>query len=169
MKPNARLLKTLLLAASLGIAGSLPAQNPPPAPPQKPEVTKKSDAKKSPSPAPDAKKSAKPEEEPKIPGITLARAKGGFLGILVENGKFKLSFYDEKKKPAKADVTRATARWPVQYKTGDERAVLNPDGDGTALTSPKFVRPPYAFKLYLFLFAEGSENAVENYVIDFRQ
>jgi len=44
--------------------------------------------------------------------------KGGFLGILVENGNFKLSFYDAKKKPAQVDVARATARWPVKYKLG---------------------------------------------------
>jgi hypothetical protein len=47
--------------------------------------------------------------------------------------------------------------------------VLNPDADGTVLTSPKYVRPPYVFRLYLGLFIEGTENAVESYVIDFRQ
>jgi hypothetical protein len=67
------------------------------------------------------------------------------------------------------DVARATARWPVKDKRGDERAVLNPNGDGTVLTSGTFVRPPFVFKLYLSLFVEGSNDAVESYVIDFRQ
>ena len=57
----------------------------------------------------------------------------------------------------------------MKYKLGDERTVLNPNSDGTALTSGTFVRPPLVFKLYLALFAEGSDDAVENYVIDFRQ
>jgi hypothetical protein len=159
MKPNAGLLKPLLLAALLGVAAPLLATNATPVPSPKPGVTKMSDAKK---PAP-------PEPELKIPGMTVARANGGFLGILVEDGKFKISFYDAKKKPAPVDVARATARWPVHYKVFDERTVLNPSADGTALTSPKFVRPPYIFKLYLSLIAEGSEDAVETYVIDFRQ
>ncbi len=159
MKPNACLLKPLLLAALLGIAVPLLADNSTPVSSLKPGVTKKLDVNKNTPPAP----------EPKIPGITVARAKSGFLGILVEDGKFKISFYDAKKKPAQVDVVRATARWPVHYKVFDERTVLNPNADGTALTSPKFVRPPYIFKLYLSLLVEGSDDAAESYVIDFRQ
>ena len=166
MKPNACLLKPLLLAALLGIAVPLLAENATPVSSSKPGTTIKPDANKNTPPAPDAKK---PAPEPKIPGMTVARAKSGFLGILVEDGKFKISFYDAKKKSAPVDVARATARWPVHYKVFDERAVLNPNADGTALTSPTFVRPPYVFKLYLSLFVEGSTDAVESYVIDFRQ
>lgn len=159
MKPNACLLKPLLLAALLGIAVPLLAENATPVSSPKPSVTKKLDANKNTPPTP----------EPKIPGISVARPKGGFLGIVVEDGKFKISFYDAKKKPTQVDVARATARWPVRYKVFDERTVLNPDADGTALTSPKFVRPPYVFKLYLSLLVEGSDEAAESYVIDFRQ
>jgi len=160
------------LVAALGVAGPALAQSSPPAAPPQPAPAPpaaKTDASKGTAAASDAKKPAKPEPVPKIPGITIPRAKGGYLGIVVEEGYFKLSFYDAKKKPAKADVARAMARWPVHYKVGDERTVLNPNDDGTALTSSKFVRPPYTFKLYLSLLAEGSENAVESYVIDFRQ
>lgn len=169
MKPNACLLKPLLLAALLGIAVPLLAENATPVSSPKPDVTIKPDANKSTPPAPDAKMPAPPAPEPKILGIAVARPNGGFLGILVEDGKFKISFYDAKKKPAKVDVARATARWPVHYKVFDERTVLNPKADGTALTSPTFVRPPYVFKLYLSLLVEGSEDAAESYVIDFRQ
>ena len=157
MKPNACLLKPALLAALLGIAGPLLAGNATPVPAPKPGVSKSTDTAK------------KPEPEGKIAGLAVARPNGGFLGILVEDGKFKISFYDSKKQPVAADVARAAARWPVHYKVFDERTVLNPTADGMALTSPEFVRPPYNFKLYLSLFAEGSDEAVEHYVIDFKQ
>ena len=169
MMSNACLLKTLLLAASLGIAAPMPAQDAAAVPPSKPVATKKANVNKGPPAAPGAQNPAEPEPEPQIPGIIIPRAKGGFLGILVDNGNFKLSFYDAKKKPVQVDVVRATARWPVKYRLGDERTVLNPNGDGTALTSGTFVRPPLVFKLYLSLFVENRNDAAESYVIDFRQ
>lgn len=169
MKPIACMMKTLLVAASLGIAVPLSAQDTTAVSPPKPVATKKATANKSTPAAPGAQKPAAPEPEPQIPGIVISRAAGGFLGILVENGNFKLSFYDAKKKPAPVDVARATARWPVKYKLGDERTVLNPNGDGTVLTSGTFVHPPLVFKLYLSLFVENRSDAVESYVIDFRQ
>ena len=164
MMPTARLMNMLMLAASLGIAVPLTAQDAAAVTPPKPAATAKAGANKGPAAT---QQPAEPELQ--IAGITIARTKGGFLGILVENGNFKLSFYDAKKKPTQVDVARATARWPVKYKLGDERTVLNPSSDGLALTSGTFVRPPFVFKLYLALFAEGSDDAVENYVIDFRQ
>jgi len=126
------------------------------------EVSKVSDAKK-------AAPKAETAPAPKIPGLVLNRPGGGFLGLTIENGSFKLSFYDAKKKPVHVDVERAAARWPVQYKPGDERTVLLPTSDGNALLGSRFVRPPYAFKLYLSLFAAGNDSAVESYVIDYHQ
>ena len=169
MMSNARLMKMLLLAASLGIAAPMTAQDAAAVPGPKSVTTPKANVNKGSPAAPGAPKPAAPAPELQIPGITVARAKGGFLGILVENGNFKLSFYDDNRKPAPVDVARATARWPVKYKLGDERTVLNPTGDGTALTSGTFVRPPLVFKLYLALFVEGRDDAAESYVIDFRQ
>jgi hypothetical protein len=157
MKPNASLLKTLLVAVSLGAAVPVAAQD------DSPIATQKPGADQGASVAPGAKQ----EAEPKIDGIVLTRPKGGYLGLTLEGGGFKLSFYNAKKKPAKVDVARATARWPVHYSAFDERTVLNPNADGTALTSSKYVRPPYAFKLYLSLFGADGDNAVESYVIDF--
>lgn len=157
MKPNASLLKTLLVAASLGAAVPVAAQY------DSSVATQKSAADQGASVAPGAKQ----EAEPKIEGIVLARPKGGYLGLTLEGGCFKLSFYDAKKKPAKVDVVRATAWWQVNYSVYNERTVLNPNADGTALTSPKYVRPPYAFKLHLSLFAVDGADASESYVIDF--
>jgi hypothetical protein len=57
----------------------------------------------------------------------------------------------------------------VHYSVYDERAVLIPTADGMALTSAKYVRPPYLFKLYLTLIVEGRTEAPESYVLDYHQ
>jgi hypothetical protein len=159
MKPNACWTKALLVAVSLSAAIPSVTRGAPASGATKPGVGQGATA------AP----GAKTEPEPKIKGMVLNRPKGGYLGLTLEGGCFKLSFYDAKKKPTQVDVARATARWPVRYKVGDERTVLLPDGAGTALTSAYHVRPPYVFKLYLSLFAASGDNAVESYVIDFHQ
>lgn len=119
--------------------------------------------------APAAKTVKKEEPPPKIEGITIPRGKN-FLGIQIVNGTFKLSFYDEKKKPIPADVPRAVLRWDPKYKVGKERLLLGLGEDGKSLTSPKNIRPPYNFKLYITLLKEASEAedpAGETFVIDF--
>jgi hypothetical protein len=153
------LLRKVLVAALLGAAVPLGAETVPPVttPPPKPGKV-----------APVAPET-KPEEEPKIAGIVISRAKGGFLSLTLENSNFKLAFYGPKKLPVPADVARANARWPVHYTVFDEHAVLTPSADGMALISTKFVRPPYVFKLYLTLIVEDSAEPPESYVIDFHQ
>ncbi|MBI5426415.1 MAG: hypothetical protein HZA32_20250 [Opitutae bacterium] len=143
----------LLVILAFGF-GQLVAQTP------KPSSATKTEAKK---------------EEPKIAGITIARPNGNFLGLTLEGGTFKLSFYDKDKKPMAADVARAAARWNPNYKQGSERIILNGSSGGKALVGSKPVRPPYAFKLFLTLLkgdasTDGSESeqAVENYTVDFR-
>ena len=125
-----------------------------------------------PAPKPGAPKqdTKKEEEMGVIEGMTLARPNGHFLGLKLEGGKYKLTFYDKKKKPEKVDVTRATARWPNMHGPGDNRTVLNPAGDGTFLMGAQFVRGPYAFKLFITLLkGEGNEAVgVETYTVDFR-
>ncbi len=105
-----------------------------------------------------------------IEGTTPARADGHFLGLKLDGGKYKLTFYDKKKKPEKVDVTRATARWPNMHGPGDNRTILNVAGDGTFLMGAQFVRGPHSFKLFITLLrGEGNEaTAVENYTVDFR-
>ena len=125
-----------------------------------------------PAPKPGAPKqdTKKEDEMGVIEGMTLARPNGHFLGLKLEGGKYKLTFYDKKKKPEKVDVTRATARWPNMHGPGDNRTVLNPAGDGTYLMGAQFVRGPYAFKLFITLLrGEGNEAVgVETYTVDFR-
>ncbi len=102
----------------------------------------------------------------KIDGLEIARPNGTFLGLQIVNNNFVLSFYDAKKHRTTADVSRATLRWAVKYQPQDERAVLNPSGDGQSLTSAKTIRPPHSFKVFLALFVEGSDSAVESYSVD---
>jgi len=146
-----------LLLASIGLSLSLAAQ---PAPPAKGGAAGQK-----------AKKEAK--EEAKIEGIEVARPGGGFLGVQIVGGAFKMNFYDAEKKPTPPDVARAVLRWDPKYKVGQERIVLNPGGSNV-LTAPRAIRPPYNFKLFIVLLkdpaAEGAEApAGESYVIDFRQ
>lgn len=118
----------------------------------------------------EAKKAAKEDEAPaRIAGMEITRGAKGFLGLQVSGGTFQLAFYDPKKKPAKADVVRAVLRWTPNYKPGNEIYVLEPSGDGLMLTSPKNVRPPYQFKLFVSLFAGAAEEPTESFVLDFRQ
>lgn len=165
-------IRLVLAFASLAV-GVARAQTPTPAPvPGKTAPAAKSvpPAKSAPAAkAPAAKTVKKEEPPPKIEGITIPRGKN-FLGIQIVNGTFKLSFYDEKKKPIPADVPRAVLRWDPKYKVGKERLLLSPGEDGKSLTSPKNIRPPHNFKLYITLLKEASEAedpAGETFVIDF--
>lgn len=116
--------------------------------------------------APAAKK-AKDEAPAKVEGISISRPDGSFLGLQLVNNNFVLTFYDKEKKKMAPDVAMAVARWPVKYQKIDERTALTPGADGTSLMSPFFVRPPHNFRLYLGLFKAGSQDAVEDYVVEF--
>ncbi len=109
-----------------------------------------------------------PAEAPRIEGLTIPRG-DGFLGLELVNGNFKLSFYDAQKKPVAPDVTRAAFRWPVVYRLLDEHALLTLAPDGKSLTSPKAIKGPYHFKLYISLLRneETEDKAAENIVVDF--
>lgn len=150
MKINASLAKSLLWVASFGLTLPVlakPAVKPVRAPAKQEEIAK--------------------EAEPVIPGVVAERKNGGFIGVEIADGGFKLSFYDAKKKQIPCDVARATARWNPINKKGDERRVLNPSGDGKTLTCVR-VQPPYNFKLFITLLSEDGE-AVESFPgLDFR-
>jgi len=141
-------------------------KTPAPAPKKDDNAKKKADAaaKKK---ADDAKKK-KDEEKGKIEGIEIPHGKG-FMGLQLVSGTFKLSFYDENKKPTAPDVTRAALRWDVKYQPTPERTVLNPDG-GNALAGGKTVKPPYAFTLAITLIkGEGDDAATETIMVPFHQ
>ena len=128
-----------LLAVICLLAGAtiLPAETKPitPAAPAKPGAKAKVEVKK--------------EAESVIPGQIIPRANGTFLGLEIDGGNFKLSFYDAKKKPMSPDVARAAARWPNSRHAdqGPNRTVLNPNGN--ALVGNKNVQPPFSFTVFI--------------------
>ena len=107
---------------------------------------------------------------PKIEGVEVPRNGGGYLGVTIVDGTFRISFYDARKRPVPADVSRALLRWDPKYKQGQERVILNASADGRTLGSARAIRPPYLFRLFITLLkdAGGSDEAGEGYVIDFK-
>lgn len=178
MKPIA-VAACLLFAATMTQAQTAPAtQTTTPTDPKAPAVqtpATKASATTTKTPAapgktPAKKDDKKPQELPKIPGVTIVRPNGNLLGLEVVGGVFKLSFYDKKHKPMAADVTRATARWPNMKSAtpGQFRTVLNPNG--TALIGQHPVQPPYTFNVFLNLLQGDGDDAksVETYTVPFR-
>ena len=155
MKINAALAKTLLLVASTGMVMPMLAKPP---------------AKTAPAPAKqeETAKVEGEEAEPTIPGVSVKRAKGGYIGIAIDSNGVVLSFYDEKKKPVDCDVAQATVRWKPKSTIAEERRILNPSGDGKTLTSTTAVRPPFNFKLYLTLLSADGQVAESFSSIDFQ-
>lgn len=107
-------------------------------------------------------------EEARIEGVVIPRADGSFLGLTLQDGRFRLAFYDRDKRPRPADVPRAVARWPNVHGPGQNRTVLNPVGDGTYLLGAKPVRPPLSFRLILTLVSGREGDEGETYTVDFR-
>lgn len=179
-----KLLFALLLA--VGVAGAARGQGTTTAPEPAPKKATPARIELAPGAKKDAKadakknagKAAKPEAKKKedeigtVEGMAIPRGEG-FLGLQLIDGKFKLTFYNAKKKPVAPDVGRAALRWDPKYKVGIERAMLLPAG-AHALASEKFVRPPYNFKLTIVLLkdnaevAEGAEPGGETIVVDFK-
>jgi hypothetical protein len=118
---------------------------------------------------PSGKAPGKTAEPAKITGTEVTRPGKGFIGLEVVGGNFRLSFYDESREPVSPAAVKAVLRWTPTNRTGSEFYALEPSADGKALTSPKTVRPPYQFKLFLSLFAAGAEAPFESHTIDFRQ
>lgn len=118
-------------------------------------------------PAP-KKEEKKSEKEPVIPGMTIVRPNGTFLGFEAIGGKFKLSFYDKKKKPMAVDVSGGLARWANVRGPGDTRSPMTISG--TALITAKPATPPFSYNVFLTLLqGEGDDaKAVETYTVQFR-
>ncbi len=152
MKLNTAVMKSLLMAASIGVVVPLVVMGQTPPPATKPAAPKKEKA----------------EPPPKIEGITVPRANGHFLGLTVDGVQFKLRFYNEKKKPEKADAATAAARWnPVNIKA-ELRAILTPTPDGMMLVSPGWVKPPLTFQVYFTLFTADGQ-VIETFHFDLNE
>ena len=167
MKTRTSLLVWLLVGVTAGAlpASSAEAGQQSSKAPSKTSKTATAPAKAEKKTAPAA---AKEEPEGHIAGIAVPRSSGGFLGLEIVGGNFKLSFYDAKKKPVPVDVARAAARWDNKQKLGSDFTVLNPASDNLSLVGAKFVRPPYTFIVFLTLLNEAGEG-VESYPINMMQ
>jgi len=123
------------------------------------------------APAPKAGKGGADEEPPKIEGLEISRGAKGFLGLEIVSDNFKLTFYDEEKKPTTPDVASALLRWNSKVRVAQERVALLPGGGEHSLTSSRFIRPPYVFKLFITLLKDSSGNSdadIESFVVDYR-
>jgi|HubBroStandDraft_1064217.scaffolds.fasta_scaffold263822_2 hypothetical protein len=108
------------------------------------------------------------DKEGTIAGTAIKRDHGGWLGLELRDGNFRLTFYNDKKKPIAADRTSAVFRWPVHYQPNDERTELVGSDDPDVLASPYPVKPPYAFKLHIALLGgDQKDGDVEAYTINF--
>jgi hypothetical protein len=107
------------------------------------------------------------DKEGTVAGTPIKRAQGGWLGIEIKEGNFRLTFYNEKKKPVAADRTSAVFRWPVHYQPNDERTELVATDNPDVLASPYPVKPPYSFILHIALLGGDQKDGVEGYTINF--
>lgn len=164
----------LLVMVSTGFAASTGitlVQKPKPADTQATETTQ---AKPAEPVAPVAsvkapkKEEKKVEKEPVIPGMTIARANGTFLGFEATGGKFKLSFYDKKKKPMAVDVSGGLARWANVRGPGDVRSPMTISGN--ALITSKPAIPPFSYNVFITLLQGDGDDAkaIETYTVQFR-
>jgi hypothetical protein len=109
------------------------------------------------------------EKEGTISGIPVQRPQGGWLGVEVKDHNFRITFYDDKKKPVPADVSSAVLWWPVHYQPNAERTQLLPTYDPAVLASGYAVKAPLTFKLHITLLTDSKPDAAEIYVIDFHE
>ena len=131
-RPLRPIVALLALSSAVFAQGVAPAK--PAAAPVKPAA---------PAPAAPAEK----KEEATIPGVTLTRPDGRFLGVETEGVTMKVTFYDAEKKPQAADAIRISARWTD---TQPRFTVLLPSSPGT-LVSPGVLKRPFNYTVYLAL------------------
>ena len=109
------------------------------------------------------------EDSSAIAGIVIERkAKKGYLGLELVDFKYKLTFYGLDKKPLKADFSRALFRWSRINRSGTERYMLSIGSETSVMTSPRYVKPPHNFRLYIVLLDDDPETESETYVVMFR-
>ncbi|HEY5228571.1 MAG TPA: hypothetical protein VIJ19_08515 [Opitutaceae bacterium] len=106
------------------------------------------------------------EKEGTIAGFAIKRADSGWLGLELKDSLFRMTFYNDKKKPVPADRPSAVVWWSVHYQPNPERTELTPADDPAVLASAYIVKDPHVFKLHITLIKPGTTD-VESYVVDY--
>lgn len=110
----------------------------------------------------------KADEMGTIAGIPIQRGKN-WIGIELKDNTFRLTFYNEKKKPVPADASSAVFWWPVHYQPNPERTELTPTDNPAVFASSYSVRAPHTFPLHVILLFQGKPDSTETYVVDFSE
>jgi hypothetical protein len=118
-----------------------------------------------PTPTPTPTPSPTVEKEGKILGYAKMRPQGGWIGLEIKDSNFRLTFYNDKKKPVPADRSSAALRWSVHYQPNPERTELLPTDNPAVLASSYPVKAPYLFKVHVALLADGLPEP-ETYIFD---
>lgn len=104
-----------------------------------------------------------------LPGATFELENGQRVNLRVENNNFELYLFPEKgKDPEELPYRLATLRYEGSH-TEREFVRLIPSEDGEYLTSPHFVRKPYNYHIWLFLYEEDADGPTTKTKIRFRQ
>jgi hypothetical protein len=119
-----------------------------------------------PTPTPTPTPSPTQEKEGKIAGYAHKRPQGGWIGLEIKDSTFRMTFYNDKKKPIPADRSSAALKWSVHYQPNPEHTELQPTDNPAVLASAYSVRAPYLFKLHVTLLADGLAEP-ETFIIDF--
>ncbi|MFH1499234.1 MAG: hypothetical protein ABII82_15575 [Verrucomicrobiota bacterium] len=102
-----------------------------------------------------------------ITGQPIARDDGRWFGLTMVGPKLQLNFYDQNKQPEPADRIRGVVRIDPPGRN-EERDVMNPVGDGTALITNRPVRAPWVFKVIITLI-DADQEAAETLVVHFNR
>lgn len=94
-------------------------------------------------------------KESQLVGVERALDDETYMGLAIEGNALVLRFYDEEKQLTEPEAERASAWWKPVNRSGRERVVLNPSGDG--LRSPPKVHPPYVFYVMVTLIDDEGE------------
>jgi hypothetical protein len=108
------------------------------------------------------------DKEGVVAGFAIKRDDSGWLGLEIKDNLFRMTFYNDKKKPVPANRPSAVVWWSVHYQPNPERTELTPTDDPAILASGYLVKDPHVFKLHITLLKPGTTD-VETYVVDFSE
>jgi len=107
-------------------------------------------------------------QEVELDGVLIERPDGGFLQFTLENNRIHFYFFDAEKKKIDPDVDRISVRIDRTQPRQRRQVVIAIPYEGVrGLRAPLFIQPPHIFRAYMSLLRDGSEDAVEFYVVHY--